>query len=250
VVVAASHGLLTGVPRGLETREGVLATLGQLRGADAIMVSPGLLPVVDRLLLGRDAPGLVIDVDWKSWNRGWHPPNAEGRGEGATASIATIEEVAAAGADGVMSYLYVGHQDPRLEREEIIRTARYARDCERLGLTLIVEPRSAQEGKAELTPGILVAASRMAAEIGADIIKSVWPGSAEGLAAITEAAIVPVLLAGGPSHERADAAARLAEQAIGAGAAGVMFGRKIYASSDPAATLARVIEVVHSSPVR
>ena len=38
---------------------------------------------------------------------------------------------------------------------------------------------------------------RVAAEIGADLVKCVWPGTAEAFAKVTETCTAPVLLTGG-----------------------------------------------------
>ena len=38
--------------------------------------------------------------------------------------LATVELALAAGADGIMTYLYIGYTDPDREREEVRRNAR------------------------------------------------------------------------------------------------------------------------------
>lgn len=250
IVVATSHGVLTGPPGGQRTRDEIRMTFSKLRAADAVMVAPGMLRFVQDTFVGRDRPGLVIELDWKSWNRPLYTNLRDGRGEGATASLARIEDLAASGIDAVMTYLYVGHLDSRLEREEIERNARIARECERWGIGLIVEPRSAREGEEDSARSREVASfyARISAELGADLVKVLWPSDGQdGFAAVTDTCFVPVVLAGGPGDETPDGAADLASQAIAAGGAGVMFGRKIYRSPDPAATIDRLVEVVHGS---
>jgi class I fructose-bisphosphate aldolase len=219
----------------------------KLRAADAVMVAPGMVRMVEDLYVGRDRPGLVIELDWKSWNRTIYQPLTDGRGEGAVMSLASVEDLAAAGVDGVMTYLYVGQLDGRLERSEVQRNAQLARECARWGIGFIVEPRSAREG---LDPDaesgkVLSFYCRVAAEIGADIVKVIWPGDADALHEVAESCFVPVVLAGGPGDESAEGATALAVQAMRAGCAGLMFGRKIYQSEDPELTLQRLIEVVH-----
>lgn len=247
VVVATSHGLLTGPPGGQRTRSEIKGMLADLREADAVMVSPGMLRLVEDSYVGRDRPGVVVELDWKSWNRPIYPTMTDGRSEGATATLARIEDLAASGVDAVMTYLYVGHLDQSLEREEIERNARIARDCARWGIGLIIEPRSAREGLEEDARSATVMSfyCRLAAELGADIVKCVWPGSIDAMAEVTESCFVPLLLAGGPGEETVEGAATLGAQGIEGGAAGVMFGRKIYRSADPAATIRGLLSVVH-----
>ena len=47
-----------------------------------------------------------------------------------------IEDVLAAGADAVMTYLYMGYEDPEREKLEIGQNARLARACERWGVAM------------------------------------------------------------------------------------------------------------------
>jgi fructose-bisphosphate aldolase, class I len=247
IVVAASHGVLTGAPKGLSTAAEARTRLLSLHNADAVMVAPGMVELVEDLFVGRDSPGLVVELDWKSWNRAQFSALSDGGGEGVTAQLSDLESLMAAGVDAVMSYLYVGQLDPELERREIERNATYARQCERLGLVLIVEPRSAREGldPDASSPSTIAAYSRIASEIGADLVKCVWPGSVDGLAEVTAGVLCPVLLAGGPGQATLEDACDLASQAMAGDAAGVMFGRKIYQSENPPATLLALRDIVH-----
>lgn len=250
VVVATSHGVLTGPPGGQRTLAEIAMAFAALGAADAVMVAPGMLRIVEDFFVGRGRPGVVIEMDWKSWNRPIYPPLSDGRSEGAVGSLARLEDLAAAGVDGIMSYLYVGQLDQRLEREEITRNALLARECARWGVALIIEPRSAREGQEDdaTSAQTLSFYARVSAELGADIVKCVWPGSPEALAEVTASCYVPVLLAGGPGGDDVEATISLATRAMAAGAAGVMFGRRIYRSPDPALTLKRVVAAVHERP--
>lgn len=249
IVVAASHGVLTGAPRGLRTAADMTRVLGGLDGANGVMVAPGSVRHIEDVLAGRSRPSLVIHLDWKSHGRGQFTPGEGGRSEGTLASLATIEEVAAAGADAVMSYLYVGQQDNDLERREVERNARLAADCARHGIVLIIEPRSTRDyvDRAEVENAELLAwYCRMSAEIGADIVKCIWPGSAEAYGRVVGDTPVPVLLAGGSAgDDRIEETMTLAHDAVRVGGAGVMFGRRIYGSQAPAAVLAGLGAIVH-----
>lgn len=247
VIIATSHGVLTGPPGGQRTRAEIAELFPKLAAADAVMVAPGMVRMVEDTFVGRGRPGLVVELDWKSWNRPIYPHGRDGRGEGAVASLASVEDLAAAGVDAVMTYLYVGQLDGQLEREEVERNARLARECARWGIGLVIEPRSAREGHEDdaASAAVLSFYCRVAAELGADVVKCIWPGSVSALAEVAATCFVPVVLAGGPGEETADGAVGLASQAIEAGAAGVMFGRKVYRSADPVETLRRLLEAVH-----
>ncbi|MCL4722031.1 MAG: hypothetical protein KJ041_08810 [Gammaproteobacteria bacterium] len=241
VIIAASHGVLTGPPPGLVTIEEMTATFAQLSGANGIMVAPGMVSRVEDCFLGRSRPSLVVHVDWKSFGRPILTPGTDGRREGHVTAIASIDEVAAAGADAVMTYLYVGQDDTELERLEIERNARLAADCARLGIVLIVEPRAARDATDPTQvedEGLLAFYCRLAVEIGADIVKCIWPGSVEKFAKVTASTPAPVLLAGGPAYQDAAATFQLAAGAMTAGGSGFMFGRRVYRAEHPAAVLA------------
>ncbi|MFI6348682.1 class I fructose-bisphosphate aldolase [Streptomyces sp. NPDC050560] len=247
VVVAASHGVMSGPPAGLRTMAQMRSVLARLRGADGVMVTPGMVPFVEDTFTGRDRPGLILHLDWKNHARAVYTPGTDRRAEGVLAQLSDLEAVAAAGVDAVMTYLYVGQRDTALERAEVERNARVARDCERLGLGLIVEPRSALEGDdpEALSARVMATYCRIAADIGADLVKALWPGSAEAFAEVTEATYVPVLLAGGPGGDDARGTFELAERAVAAGGGGVMFGRRVFRADEPEGVLSGLNAIVH-----
>ncbi|MFV0450776.1 MAG: class I fructose-bisphosphate aldolase [Propioniciclava sp.] len=246
IVVAASHGVLRGPLPGLATAEEITTTLGSVAAADAIMLSPGMLPQFERHVVGRDRPELVIEVDWKNSGRGRYEPTGS---QVTSAQIASIEACAAAGAVAVMTFLYVGQDDVCLERAEIERNAALAEACDRFGLLCIIEPRSAQERVDSATAASVEVVSwycRLAAELGADAVKCVWPGDADVFAAAVAGATAPVLLAGGADGGDLRSTLTLFRDAVDAGARGVMAGRRVYTSGDPAKAMAAIRAVVHA----
>jgi fructose-bisphosphate aldolase, class I len=247
VVVAASHGVMSGPPAGLRTRTEIEAAFAKMSAADGIMVSPGMLPMVEDTYVGRGKPALVLHLDWKNVGRKIYTPGVDGRSEGVLAQLASLEEVAAAGVDAVMTYLYVGQRDSRLERAEIERNARIVRDAARVGVAVIIEPRSAleAEGADALSTDVLSLYCRISADIGADLVKAVWNGSVEAFAPVTETCYAPILVAGGPGGEDEKDTYQLAADAMAAGAAGVMFGRRVFRAERPDAVLAGLRAVTH-----
>lgn len=247
VVVAASHGVMSGPPSGLKTKAEITDVFTKLGDADGVMVSPGMIPLTEDFFVGRGRPGFVLHLDWKNHGRRIYTPGKDGRSEGVLAQLATMEEVAASGIDAVMTYLYLGQRDSTLERAEIERNARIVRDAERLGLAVIIEPRSAleAEGDEAFSPEVLSLYCRISADIGADIVKVIWNGSLEKFAPVAETCYAPILVAGGPGGESPEETYQLAADSIEAGAAGVMFGRRVFRADDPAAVLRGLKQVVH-----
>lgn len=248
IVVALSHGILLGPSAGMESLARLRATSAALSAADALMVAPGLVEPLEDAFVGRDRPALIIHADWQSASRSVFRDEGLAVAAVGAATTATAEEAAAAGAVAVMTFLYAGFDDPRLERDEIARNAAMARACERAGILHMMEPRNARERTqpAERHDAAVAAyLARLAAEIGADIVKVVHPGSREALAQVVDGCPAPVLLAGGSEAEDPERGDALAADAVATGCRGLVFGRAIVRADDPAATLARFRAIVH-----
>lgn len=248
LIVAYSHGVLMGPLPGMATGQEMERFAAAMGEADGLMVTPGMVTRLEAAFVGRQAPALVIHLDWQNFSRRTLPVR-----EGLCAPLAEIEQVVASAADAVMTYLFVGHEDPRDEREEIARNARLARDCERWGLPLMIEPRSAREkqhAEDKSDPAIMAMYCRISAEIGADLVKCIDPGDAGTLEQIIDGCPAPVLVAGGARKERLEDGIDAAARALRAGAAGLVFGRNIYQADDPAAALSAFRRVVDETPAR
>lgn len=79
---------------------------------------------------------------------------------------------------------------------------------------------------------------RIAVDLGASAVKTVYSGRANFETVIAAAMGIPVLIAGGPVHDEWDdgrAAIDRAVSAVQAGAAGVIYGRQIFTRSEPVA---------------
>jgi DhnA family fructose-bisphosphate aldolase class Ia len=136
------------------------------------------------------------------------------------------------------------------ERHMIEATARIAGECDDLGIPFIAEAEfpttyARVEDLAE-TYGVdyLLRNVRLCAELGADIVKTNWPGSQEAFARLVDATSgVPVVLAGGSRITDQELLSRM-EQAVAVGAIGCSVGRNIFMHDDPRAithALSRVI---------
>lgn len=95
----------------------------------------------------------------------------------------------------------------------------------------------------ERTPQFFLLATRMVAELGAQIIKTYYCDNFEHIAA---ACPVPLVIAGGKKIPEAEAL-DMAAQAIASGAAGVDMGRNIFQARSPLHMLRAVRKVVHEN---
>ena len=243
LIVAYSHGVLMGPRPGMKSLNEMRQVTLSLSRANGLMVAPGLVTPLEEAFIGRHRPSLIVHLDYQSFSLDLMPYS-----EGATVEMAQIEDIVAAGADGLMTYLYMGYEDPEREKLEIARNARLARACEKWGIVLMIEPRSAREGRTpadKTDPQILSLYCRVSAEIGADLVKCIHPGNEDALHTVIEGCPAPVLVAGGSRAEKPEQAYARAESAIRAGAAGLVYGRNIYEAANPAAELERYLQIVH-----
>lgn len=127
--------------------------------------------------------------------------------------------------------------------------ARVGEACERWGMPFIAEAeypttyKAVEELQGEYGFDYLIRNARLCAELGADLIKSNWPGDARGFEKIVQATRLPTVLAGGPQISDAELLRRM-EAAMQAGGLGCSVGRNIFAHEHPEAmtrALSRVI---------
>lgn len=161
-------------------------------------------------------------------------------------AIAGVEEAVRLGADAVV--VFVALTGP--EEEKVIRfVSQVGEACEQYGMPFIAEAEFPTTYKAveELTQeyglDYLLRNARLCAELGADIVKSNWPGSPDGFARIVEATQLPVVLAGGPRTSDGELLWRM-EQAMAAGAVGCSVGRNVFAHEHPEAMTRALVRVI------
>lgn len=240
VIVAFDHGLMLGPIPGLTPSRDRLRQFVE-GGADAILMSPGMLRACADLLAGTGV-GIIVRLDWTNM---WRAPDLLGFAEGRTCALAAVEDAVRWGADAVLTYLFVGLDDPAAEAEEVRRNAEVNRACERLGMVHIVE--SMARGQRVRSPNrkdFVAFHTRVASELGADLIKTDILDTEAETREVVDASLAPVLLAGGAKMEDARALEIIA-YLVRAGAAGVIFGRNVFQSQDPAAFLRAACRAIH-----
>jgi len=155
------------------------------------------------------------------------------------------EAAVEAGADAAKMALVYGRSDPTVLSENIEFVADAARACNNVNLPLVVEPTLwGQEIDDEFDGEILADAARIGFELGADVLKTPYPG-AEEFAPMVENAPVPVYIAGGPAIDSDRDVLEMVAGARDAGGRGVMFGRNVWQREDPAAVVDALRRIVH-----
>jgi DhnA family fructose-bisphosphate aldolase class Ia len=207
---------------------GVLMNFGMLHHANGILCHP--------------APALILRLDWTTaWTA------VESGGKLRTELLARPEDALRNGADAVLTYLFIGTGDLEFEAREIARNAEVARECERLGIPLIVETLARGKDVSNPTsPEWIKLHNRIAAEIGADIIKTEYTGDVATMREVVAVCPIPILVLGGARHSD-DAATEAARGVAQSGAAGVFFGRNVFQAPDVADFLKRTRRILDAS---
>jgi 2-amino-4,5-dihydroxy-6-oxo-7-(phosphonooxy)heptanoate synthase len=231
LVVPLDHAVTDGpiLPDG-----GLDRLVGQVcaAGADAVVLHKGSLRYVDP---GRfDATALVVHLSASTA----HAPDPD-----AKYLVTGVEEALRLGADGVSVHVNLGS---RSEQRQIADLATVADACDRWNLPLLamVYPRGPQVADPR-DPELVAHAVTIAAELGADLVKTVFPGSPEAMSRVVRGCPIPVLVAGGPAGGGTDALLDRVRAAMRGGAAGAAVGRHIFQAADPGAVTRKVAEMIH-----
>ena len=236
IVIAMDHARTLGVVAGLEDPGAVLdRVIGA--GADGIMTSYGVIKRYRDKLLGRlpvylrlDGGPSIYREDWLRYSQ-W-------------SLLHTVEDARRLGVDGVCIMGFMGGA-VEMRTYEIV--ARVVGECASDGLPVMVEalPCPSERIPNPLDAGAMASASRIAFELGADIVKTYYTGSPDSFRKVASSCPVPVMIAGGVKMDTIRAALEVVLGSVKGGGSGVVFGRNIWQAPDPAAVVRALGAVIH-----
>jgi fructose-bisphosphate aldolase/2-amino-3,7-dideoxy-D-threo-hept-6-ulosonate synthase len=122
--------------------------------------------------------------------------------------------------------------------------ANVARDCNRWGMPLLIMSYPRGKGIDSFSAQSVGHAVRVAEELGADMIKTNYPGSPEAFGKIVKACSVPVFIAGGEKTGDLESL-QIIRDAVKVGGAGVCVGRNSFQREDTTAFVKALCAVVH-----
>ena len=236
IICALDHGMTS--PTFLEPLADIATRAAETvaGGANVIMMSKGMIRVAEPAFSPTTSLALLLSASGDP--SGDRPQIVQ---------IAEVEEALILGADAVVLFTALGG-DTEPGMIEIL--AGVGRECAALGMPFIAEAEfpttyaTVEELKQQYGFEYLRRNVRLCAELGADIVKTNWPGDPEAFAKLVEAANgIPVVLAGGSRLEDQELLGRM-QVAVEAGAIGCSVGRNIFMHRSPEAitrALARVI---------
>lgn len=222
VMFAIDHGYFMGPTSGLEDPEKDIVPL--LPYADSLMLSRGILnysipvsvstPIVLRVSSGNS----ILNEDMSNEKL-----------------CVSLEEAVRMNVSAVAFSIYVGAEH---EHQTLVEFSKLVNEAHSLGIPVLAVTAVGKDMARDLR--YLSLASRIAAELGADIVKTYYCKDFEKLVSTCP---VPVIIAGGKKVPELDAL-KLAENATKDGALGVDMGRNIFQADKPIHMIKAVRSVV------
>lgn len=230
VIIAVDHGRRHGPIPGIEDFRSLIEELVD-SGADALMMTPAMLERVADIVAGR--VGVIARIDGTGSVKG--PDETDDR------LISSMERAASIGADAVSVMVYVGCER---EAQNLEKLARVAEEAHWLGVPVLAEalPRPPHLPE-RYSPESVAYVSRIAAELGADVIKTYF--TPQGFERVVSSVPVPVVVLGGPRKGSLVEALSEAYNAVKAGGAGVAYGRNVFQFESPKVAARALVYVVH-----
>ena len=229
VIVPMDHGFSMGQIDGLMDMTKTISEVSD-GGANAIVLHKGMVKRGHRRH-GRDI-GLIIHL---SGSTSLNPDPDD------KVIVCTVEEAVALGADAVSIHINLGapNESRMLESAGLI-----VKDCNRWGMPLLVMIYPRGKGIDPFSPQAIGHCVRVAEELGADLIKTNYPGSPEAFRKIVNACSVPIFIAGGEKTGDLESL-KIIRDSVEVGGAGVCVGRNAFQRDDTRGFVRALCKVVH-----
>jgi len=231
VILPIDHGCAIPVP-GLESPFQLIDQVNEF--VDGYVMNLGVALRAADSLAGK---GIILRTDVY---------NTRTTGEGAgSIGVFGVEEAEMVGANAVMNMLYPGSAYEKTNFQECADLIRLSLDTD---IPVILESLPFALGaKDKYTVENVSFATRLAAELGADVVKIPYPVNAtpDDFRRIIEQCFVPVIILGGAAMGDDAGLLKIVEDAMSSGAAGIAIGRNVWQHKNPAAIARSLAAIVH-----
>jgi class I fructose-bisphosphate aldolase len=159
--------------------------------------------------------------------------------------LADVEEAVRLGADAISVGCIVGGPE---QAQQLTMLSRVAKEAASMGMPLVahIYPKGSMI-KDQHDAKAVAYAVRCGAEIGVDIIKTLWTGSAESFRSVVEACPSMVALAGGEMGETLEDYLRMTREALDVGLGGVTYGRFVWQHPHTSAVIRALNALIHGN---
>ncbi len=228
--VPLDHSVSMGPIDGLERLAPVAVEL-QESGVDLLIVTKGAVRELAPVLRPEVRLGVHVSAS-----------TSLGSTSNRKVMVGSAEEAVSLGADVLSVQVNFGVP----EEPEMLRDLGEAADaCRGLGLPLLCMAYVKKSNGG--TPDELRHASRAAADTGADIVKTTYPGAPEEFARLCATTPVPVLIGGGVRVDDEAAFLATVRDSLRVGGAGVCIGRNLFQRRPLAPLATRLASLLHGS---
>ncbi|HDX8940890.1 2-amino-3,7-dideoxy-D-threo-hept-6-ulosonate synthase [Klebsiella michiganensis] len=217
VIVPLDHGATLGPITGLTDPVQLITKLcGDLSPVQGLVLHRGVMEQASSVLLPYDLPTRVLHL---SASTAFSPKVTQ------KALVASVEDALRMGADAVSVHVNLGvDAEPDMLRD----FGMVASYCQQWGMPLLAMMYIRVDGQVSSATSHVAHAARLAAEMGADLVKVDYPGSIDAMAEVVGGCFIPVLIAGGEKCANSQQVLQMVGQAIDGGAAGVCMGRNVF----------------------
>jgi fructose-bisphosphate aldolase/2-amino-3,7-dideoxy-D-threo-hept-6-ulosonate synthase len=230
IIVPMDHGVTNGPIPGLIDLEQSINLVAE-GGANAVLGHVGLALYGHRRG-GRDI-GLILHLSAST---------AIGPDPNDKVIVNTVTNAMKMGADAVSMHINIGADS---EARMLSDLGKIAVECMEWGMPLLamMYPRGRKIPDEHAVEHVRLAA-RVAAELGADMVKTVYTGDPESFREVTRGCPVPVVVAGGSKTDDRSTL-EMIEGAMAAGAAGISIGRNAFQHASPDRFIRAASVIVH-----
>lgn len=243
VVIPIDHALYSEPVEGIENLEKLVSIISQTP-ADAILITPAMLTRVKNVI---GSLATVVRIDGTHTRLGSHLERID--------LVTSVEHALRVGADMVVINVFVGTEN---EDELLRKLGKVATTCFEWGLPLMAEMipsyilnyHYAKEEKnydRKRAADEIKLASRLGAELGADVIKTHYTGSIDTFREVVSTTPVPIVIAGGPKMREDKDFLQLVSKAIQAGAKGICMGRNVWQRKNIKGMILALCHIVHDN---
>lgn len=210
-----------------------------LKEADAVLIESGMIDRCRHVFLGENPPVLITRLNWNSdYCFQWKYNGSK------TVAAITPTHALSLGAEIGISSLSIGTGNEDTDSENVRLFTSIIEDAQKAGLPIIGEIYPpVKEYKDEEFHELIYISCRIAAELGANAIKTFYTG--DRFIDIVDSVPVPVLALGGDKRPKDIYSLKQAENSIKSGARGVVFGRNLYQAENPGNFLKALKEIVN-----
>ncbi len=155
--------------------------------------------------------------------------------------VGSVENAITLGADAISVHVNIGDEyDSQMLRD----FGKVSDDCFKWGMPLLAMMYAKKNHCNDTKTQTIKLLTRMAQEMGADIVKVNYTGSVETFHEVVEGCSIPVIIAGGDYSDE-NHAIETARDAIKAGASGIAYGRNIFQNNNYKELIKKLSSIVH-----